>query len=403
MNRHIQICAFFFIVFFSAAKADTDTTDYDSVWIEKILASLSLEQKIAQLMVVAVRSDKTFEKANDPINIDEVMELILKYGVGGIIFLGKNTFEITRDWIRSFQRMSKVPLLVCLDAEWGLGMRLANTMSFPRNNILGNADSAVVRCIAGEIGRQLALIGVHMNFAPVIDVNNNPNNPVIGSRSFGDNPVTVADKGIAFMLGLNDAGILSCAKHFPGHGDTEADSHITLPLIAHDKDRLRSIELYPFVELIRRGVPAVMTAHLAIPALESDSSLPSSLSYNIITNLLKKELGFEGLVITDALDMRGVTNGYKPGDIELRALLAGNDILLCPLDVPEAILLIKKAVENGKISEQEIDIRVKKILAAKTWALTRNPESLNPVCDYDQLHTPQAYDLQQRALQTITN
>jgi beta-glucosidase-like glycosyl hydrolase len=276
-------------------------------------------------------------------------------------------------------------------------MRLKNTVSFPRNAILGaQKDYDLVYEMSQEIGRQLASIGVHMNLAPVVDVNSNPRNPVIGSRSFGDNPHDVALNGIAFARGLHDAGILSCAKHFPGHGDTTTDSHVTLPVVNHPRERLDSIELAPFIELINHQIPAIMTAHLAVPALEPDITKPASLSRAVVTDLLKNELQFTGLVITDGLGMRGASDAYKPGELELQALLAGNDILLCPLDVPKAALLIEQAITDGHFAEQELNHRVEKILRAKAWAFNHHPESVNPVYDYKQLHTPHAYALQKR-------
>lgn len=375
---------------------------YNDIWVESTLQSLTLREKIGQLFIVAAKSATIQEGSgvnsveSNPYNADAIRQLIVDYGVGGVIFLGKTTTDAVTRSVSSFQELSKVPLLITLDAEWGLGMRLKDAMSFSRNDMLGKMDDDVVRCVAQEIGRQLALIGVHMNFAPVVDVNNNPNNPIIGTRSFGDEPQLVAQKGIAFMYGLQDAGIIACAKHFPGHGDTAVDSHIDLPLILHDRDRLNNIELYPFVELIKGGVLAIMIAHLEMPALESGHHVPTSLSYSVVTNLLKNELNFKGLVITDALEMKGVSNYYEPGYIELQAFLAGNDILLCPLDVPGAIDLIEQAIRDGRVAEQELDMRVRKILLAKAWTLTRHPLSTNPIYNYEQLHTPEAYVLQQQ-------
>jgi beta-N-acetylhexosaminidase len=206
---------------------------------------------------------------------------------------------------------------------------------------------------------------VHINFAPVADVNNNPNNPVINDRSFGDNPELVARHALIFSCGLHDAHIIACAKHFPGHGDTTQDSHITLPLITHDKNRLQKIELYPFKRLIAAKIPAIMIGHLEIPAFEEQKNIPSSLSKKIVTDLLQKELSFTGLIITDALDMNAVTQYYTNGQAELQALLAGNDILLAPVDVPAAVAAIKKAMSDGLITEQEIDKHVEKILNIK--------------------------------------
>jgi beta-glucosidase-like glycosyl hydrolase len=215
------------------------------------------------------------------------------------------------------------------------------------------------------IGQLCKKLGVHINFAPVADVNNNPNNPVINDRSFGDNPIVVAQHAIAFAQGLADSGIIACAKHFPGHGDTDVDSHYDLPLLGHDKQRLHDIELAPFKELIAANILAIMVGHLEVPAFEPQAKLPSSLSKKIVTDLLRKELGFDGLIITDSLHMYGVTKYFNPGEYELYGLLAGNDILLCPFDVPAAVAAIKQALYDELITEQEIDEHVERILEMK--------------------------------------
>lgn len=268
-----------------------------------------------------------------------------------------------------YQSLSKVPLLICQDAEWGLSMRLDETLRFPRNMTLGAIqDEQLIYDMGKEVGRQCKALGIHVNFAPVVDVNNNPANPVINDRSFGEDKERVARLGALFAQGLGDAGVLACAKHFPGHGDTAVDSHHALPIIRHPKSHIEELELYPFIHLINQGIPAIMNAHVVVPALDDTPKLPSSLSYKIVTELLKHKLGFIGLVVSDDLGMRAVTDHFKPGDIEVRALLAGTDIILCPLDVPLAIDLIEKAVRDNVISEQEIDAKVLKVLHAKEWA-----------------------------------
>jgi len=246
----------------------------------------------------------------------------------------------------------------------------ANNKTLGKNNSIEYTyDTAIA------IGQLCNALGVHINFAPDADVNNNPNNPVINDRSFGDNPELVTQHAIAFSRGLHDAGILACAKHFPGHGDTNVDSHLDLPLIPHDKKRLHAIELYPFKKLIAANIPAIMIGHLEVPAFEEQKKLPSSLSKKIVTDLLRKELGFTGLIITDGLDMQGVTRYYTDGQAELHALLAGADILLGPIDVPAAVAAIKQALKDDLITEQEIDTHVEKILHTKN--LVCNP-TLNP-------------------------
>lgn len=244
-----------------------------------------------------------------------------------------------------------------------------------------------------EIGSQCAQVGVHMNFAPVVDVNNNPKNPVIHDRSFGDDPKKVARLAALYARGLQDAGIIACAKHFPGHGDTDTDSHLDLPVINHTKNRLNEIELPPFRALIDAGVGAVMNAHLAIPALEATPNRPSSLSYDVVTKLLKQDMGFQGLVVTDGLGMDAITKHYAPGDLEYKAFLAGNDILLCPLDIPRAAELIKQAIQNGNVTEEDLDRRVLKILKAKVWAFEQQRKNIADDLDAH-LIRPEAVELQ---------
>ncbi len=342
---------------------------------EELVNKMSLRQKIAQLCIVAAVSNEVFNKEflkNAPYRMDQayVEDLISIYQVGGIIFLGGGFTHEEAAITQRFQALSPhIPLLIALDAEWGLNMRLQNGFRFPRNMTLGALqDNDLIYQMAYEIGLQLAEIGVHINLAPVMDVNNNPANPIINSRSFGSNPENVAQKGIAYINGLQDAGIIACAKHFPGHGDTDIDSHLALPVITHDRARLDTIELVPFKAAIETGVMAVMTAHIQVPALEPNASLPASLSRKISTDLLRNELGFEGLIISDGLGMQGVTNQHKVGDIEVRALQAGADILLCPVDPIKAINAIEIAVKNGTIAEQLINEKVLRVLQAKQWA-----------------------------------
>lgn len=381
-----------------------------NTWAQETLASLTLPEKIGQLFVVAAASD--FEQPTEilaasmfacPYRMDEeyVSSLIRDYHIGGIIFLYKSTplkqFALTQ----KFQSLSKIPLLIALDAEWGLGMRLdkdpSKVVQYPRNMILGALpDATIIYQIGYEIGQQCAALGVHMCLAPVVDVNTNPENPVMHDRSFGDNPEKVAHLGTLFAQGLHDAGILACAKHFPGHGDTSVDSHHDLPVILHTQERLGKIELFPFEKLIENNIPAIMTAHLAIPAF--DVTHPSSMSYETVTNLLKKEMNFKGLIITDGLGMKAITKKYNPGELELQAFLAGNDILLCPLDVPKACKLIEEAVVSGKVFQEELDQRVLKILQAKAWAFSHQ-KNMSPEDAQAFLIRPEAYELARQAYQ----
>lgn len=347
------------------------------------LSSLSLRQKIGQLCIAAAVSNEERNQdmlaqwaAWEPryhLEIHYVEHLINEYGVGGVIFYGKHTLPQEQlSLTRHYQSLSKIPLLIALDAECGLAWHFekGSVIRFPFNMTIGAAhDPNLTYQLGYEIGQQLKAIGVHINFAPVVDINNNPKNPIIGMRSFGSDKQRVAVQGIASMQGLQDAGIIACAKHFPGHGDTAVDSHMALPLIPHSRERLESIELFPFKRLIDAGVKSVMLAHLEVPALEKKAGLPSSLSHAIVTDLLQKEMGFTGLVITDALGMKGATNVFEPGLLEVKALQAGADVLLCPIDIPKAIDYIEQAVINGLLSEEEIDKKVQKVLTAKKWAL----------------------------------
>lgn len=330
-------------------------------WVDSVFNSMNADQRIGQLFMVAAYSNK------DEIHHKAIENLIKNYNIGGLIFF-KGTPYHQAKLINRYQSIARVPLLIAMDAEWGLAMRLDSTISFPRQMTLGAIqDNQYIYRMGAEIARQCKRIGVHVNLAPVVDINSNPNNPVIGIRSFGENKENVALKGIAYMKGLQQNSVMANAKHFPGHGDTDTDSHLTLPVIKHSKKRLDEIELYPFKRLINEGLMSIMVAHLHVPAYDDTVNRATTLSKAVVTGLLKKDLGFRGLIFTDALNMRGVSQFYKPGDVDLKALLAGNDVLLFSEKVPVAIKKIKQAVRRGIISMEEIDKRVKKILRAKFW------------------------------------
>ncbi len=335
-------------------------------WVDSVYEKLSLRQRIAQLMVVRV-----------PLNMDnkQASEFIQKMNgldVGGVCFFAGTATrqaELTRD----LQATARVPLLVCLDAEWGLGMRLTDMYSFPRNvrfGMLSEADDSIVYRMGEEIGRQCRMLGVHINFAPVVDINSNPRNPVIGTRSFGTDRERVARQGIMYAQGMQSQGVMAVAKHFPGHGDTDVDSHFDLPVIKHSAEKLDSVELYPFKRMIEAGVEGVMIAHLRVDAF--DSQRPSSLSRPIVTDLLKDKLGFEGLVITDGLDMKGITNTYSHGQGELLAIEAGNDILLLPPNVQEALDYIEKTAMEDDTLRHLIDLHCRRVLHAKYRYIVKN-------------------------------
>ncbi|MBD0261116.1 MAG: glycosyl hydrolase, partial [Cytophagales bacterium] len=312
-------------------------------WVDSVYNGLTPDERIGQLFMVAAYSDA------NPAQVSGVEGLIGKYHVGGLIFFQGSPARQAH-LTNHYQSLARVPLMIGMDAEWGLGMRLDSTISFPRQMTLGaiQNNESIYR-MGTEVARQCARLGVHLNFAPVVDINSNPNNPVIGARSFGEDKENVALKGVAYMRGLQDHGVLASAKHFPGHGDTDADSHATLPQVGHNKNRLEETELYPFRKLFADSLQSVLVAHLAVPAYEKSKNLPSTLSRNIVTDLLQKQMGFGGLVFTDALNMKGVTKSYKPGEIEVMALQAGNDVLLFSEDVPEAVARIKKALKGRQL------------------------------------------------------
>ena len=328
-------------------------------WVDSVYNSLSMEQRIGQLFMVAAYSGG--EKFNQPL----IEKLIRENEIGGLIFMqGTPTAQIEQT--NQYQKISRVPLLIGMDAEWGLGMRLKGVKDFPRQLMLGAAkDSTLVYKMAAAIAGQCRRMGVHIDFAPVIDVNNNPKNPVINFRSFGENKTKVANYGIQYMRGLQDNGIIACAKHFPGHGDTETDSHKDLPQINKSLIDLEKLEFYPFKSLIANGIQSIMIAHLQIPALEKAPNTPTTLSYNTVTELLKNKMGFDGLIITDALNMDGVAKYYQPGDIDVMAFKAGNDVLLFSQDVTSGVLKIKNAISKNEIPLERLEESVKKILKAK--------------------------------------
>ncbi|AYN68456.1 beta-N-acetylglucosaminidase [Euzebyella marina] len=328
-------------------------------WVDAKYNSLTLDEKLGQLFMVMVASDQGKSST------DQIKKLIEEEGIGGVIFSTGGPVRQAR-LTNEYQQASKLPLLIGMDAEWGLSMRLDSTYAFPWNMTLGAIeDNTIVADVGRRIGEHAKRLGVHINFAPDLDINTNPKNPIIGNRSFGEDRENVAEKGIAFMKGMESAGVLSSGKHFPGHGDTATDSHHALPLINFSRNRLDSLELYPFQRLIDEGLSSVMVAHLEVPAFELQEGLPSSLSEQVITGILKEEMCFEGLVFTDALNMKGVTESRKDGEAELAAFMAGNDILLMPTEIEKAKEKLTKAYKKGRISEERLAYSVKKILMAK--------------------------------------
>ncbi|MCB0760165.1 MAG: serine hydrolase [Flavobacteriales bacterium] len=331
-------------------------------WADSVFHTLTLEQKIGQLFMVAAYSNM----GND--HVAEIEKLITQQEIGGLIFMQGGPLR-EAELCNRYQRMSNIPLLIAMDAEWGPGMRLDSIIVYPRQMTLGAIqDNHLLYNFGREVGRQLKRLGIHVDFAPVVDVNNNPQNPVIGNRSFGESRDEVAERGLAYMRGLQDEGVLACAKHFPGHGDTDVDSHEDLPVIRHNKARLDSLELYPFKYLIDKGLKSMMIAHLYMPEIDSTALQPSTLSEKIVTGILREEMGFDGLVFTDAMTMKGIAKYFEPGDMDVKALQAGNDMLLFPADVPVAIEKIKMALDSGMLSLKQIDDHCMRILKAKEWA-----------------------------------
>ncbi len=334
-------------------------------WAEKTLHEMSTDEKIGQLFMIAAYVDSEYAKketGNSNI-IDNTCSYVSHYSVGGIAFAGPSERVKQINLTNEYQKASKYPILIAQDLEWGLSMRLKDGMAFPKNATLGAInDNNLIYQVGREIGRQAKLIGVHMNLSPVLDVNIEPENISINVRSFGADPKQVAANGVAMIQGLQDAGIIASAKHFPGLGDITTDPHINLPYNRHDKKRLREVEFYPFTKAIEAGVLSIQTEHLVIPAF---SHTPASLSHEITTDLLKKELGFKGLILSGALRMRALTKHFSEHQIVLQAFTAGNDMLLMPQDFPKAHQVLKDALAEGKITIEEINKRVLKILQLK--------------------------------------
>ncbi|MFI0489890.1 glycoside hydrolase family 3 N-terminal domain-containing protein [Flavobacterium sp.] len=350
----------------SERKTFFKDSDAETRWVDSIYGKLSLEEKVGQLFMVAAYSNR------DSTHVNEINKLITDNKIGGLIFFQGGPVR-QANLTNGYQAKAKIPLFIGIDAEWGLSMRLDSTYHYPWNMTLGAIqDLKLVEKVGVNMGKESKRMGVHFDFAPVLDINTNPKNPIIGSRSFGESKVNVADKAIALMTGIQNQGVFSTGKHFPGHGDTSTDSHTSLPLVTLPREHIDVVELYPYKRMFDEGLASVMVAHLEVPSLEPRPNYPTSLSYNVVTNLLQNELEFEGLIFTDALNMKGVSNfreiatiASKPGDIELKAFQAGNDILLFPQNVPIAIEKISAAYNDKIITEERLAHSVKKILHYK--------------------------------------
>lgn len=331
-------------------------------WVDSVFSTLSVDQKIGQLMMP--RGNYSYEY-----DTDRLFKIVKDYHVGGLVFF-KNRPTAHAKMVNKLQSMAKVPLLIGMDMEWGLEMRLDSTIRYPYQMTLGamQGNLDLIEEMGVQVAEQSKRIGIHVNYAPVVDINNNPNNPVINFRSFGEDRNAVTQKSIAYMRGLQKGGLITSAKHFPGHGDTGLDSHADLPIIPHSRQRLDSLELFPYKDLIDNGLQGIMIAHLNVPALDSTKNLASTMSKKIVTDLLRKDLNFKGLIFTDAMDMQGAVKYFPESTANVKAILAGNDILETFMDVPAAFNAIKKALQKGEIKQEDIDERVKRILTAKAWA-----------------------------------
>ncbi len=389
----ILITLIFFSLFgwHTVLQAQNTVDPAATAWVDKVHAEMSLEEKIGQLMWIRAYSNK------DEKHYRQIESYIRDYHIGGLTFF-QGTPEKQVELTNRYQKLAKVPLIISVDAEWGLGMRFKEDgLSFPKQLTLGAIqENRLIYDMGAEVARELKRIGVHVNFAPVADVNNNPNNPVINTRSFGEDILNVSSKSYMYSKGMQDNGVMACAKHFPGHGDTDVDSHYDLPLIKHDRNRIDSLELYPFKILAEQGIESMMVAHLQVPSIDDADNMPTTLSPKAVNQILKKELNFDGLIITDGLGMKGVKKHFPSGEVEAMALLAGNDVLLLPEDIKAAMTTIKDYVDKGKMSMDIIDAAVKKNLYAKyKYKLTQTPNIFEHNVRRD-LETPSAFILKRK-------
>jgi len=358
------------------------TSPAEAAWVDSVFSSLTPEQRLGQLFMVAAYSNK------DRSHADRIERLVRNQNIGGVMFLqgGPKRQALMTNRL---QAAARVPLLIAMDAEWGLDMRLDSSAHFAKQMTLGAMDDPkYVYRMGRDIARKMRALGVHISFAPVIDVNSNPGNPVIGNRSFGEDQERVAKLGIQYIKGLQDNHVMAVAKHFPGHGDTDTDSHVALPVINTDMARLTKVDLVPFQQSFEAGVMGVMVAHLYMPLFDTTNAKTTTLSHALVTDLLKDKMGFKGLVFTDALNMKSVSKLYNDGELDALALAAGNDVLLFSEDVPAALLRIREAVTAGKLKQEDLDLRIKKILRAKYWAGLAKYKPTNFAAMRDSLNLP---------------
>ena len=378
------------IAVFAQKEGFIASLDHKNHWVDSVFNKMNRRRKIAQFF---------FVRANTNIGTayqDSVADVIKHEQIGGLVFFQGGPVRQV-ELINRYQKLVKVPLLIAMDGEWGAGMRLDSTISYPFQMTLGAIqDNTLIYKMGRYIAYDFKRLGLQMNFGPDMDINNNPNNPVINYRSFGDNKYNVAAKGIAYFKGMQDAGLLTTAKHFPGHGDTNVDSHLDLPLLPFTRERLDTLEEYPFREAIKAGISGIMIAHMDIPALDSTKNLPSTLSAPIITGVLKDSLKFKGLIVSDAMEMKAVVKYFPNGDADVRAFLAGNEIIELSENSKRAIKLIRKIIRKDKISKEEFESRVKMILAAKYWAGLNQYHENSTEHEVEDLNRPEAINLVQQ-------
>jgi beta-N-acetylhexosaminidase len=359
-------------------------------WVDSVFNRLNKKQRIAQMFFVAAYTNKS--KAY----VDSIGKVIKKEKVGGLVFFqggpGRQAILTNR-----YQKLAKVPLLIASDGEWGMGMRLDSTISYPYQMALGAIQNKELIYKMGlEVAKDFKRIGMHMNLAPDVDVNNNAKNPVINFRSFGENKYNVAEKGAAYLKGMQDGGLLVSIKHFPGHGDTDVDSHYDLPQLKFTKERLDTLEMYPFKELIKEGAAGVMIAHMNIPSLDATPNMPSTLSKPIVTGILKEQIGFKGIIISDAMGMKGVVKYFKDGEADVMGIIAGNDILELSENSKRAVKMVRQAIREQRLTMDRIDESVKKILTAKYWAGLNVKQNINEDNVVAEVNRPESLALLQQ-------
>jgi beta-N-acetylhexosaminidase len=361
MNK-LSLTTFFFLLISLSSFSQVSPKINAQHWVDSVFKSLNDDQRIAQLMVLR---ESSFTK-DGPVFYDSLIaDNILKYNIGGIVLFQGSPVK-QANFINYFQSIAKTPLMVCIDGEWGLGMRQDSVIPLNHQMMLGAVnDTSIVAAYGKLVGLQCRREGIQVNFAPVVDINNNPNNPVINDRSFGEDKYKVARYGIIYMKAMQREGVLACAKHFPGHGDVSVDSHLDLPVINKSMQQLDSLELYPFEQMFAAGVGSVMIAHVYIPAIDTTANTATSLSKKNVTGLLRNKLHFEGLTFTDALGMKGVAKYFPGGQIAAQSLIAGNDMLCLPEDVATSIAKIKEAIDSNKLSWNDVYEKCKKVLEYK--------------------------------------